>query len=246
MGVTYTACMQALRNGVLVLLMAACAFGQKQQLVPAIRWTEGAANCTRQQGDDGRYYYALSGGDFEITLALDPKELEKIPHRATPMLGVFLTFHYKGGSQFEVQQNRFALEFVKHFHVIQSSLDPDSVLKHLQDNVDDLTDEVERHQVKKHPEQKVKKETELQARLKDYTEMMDFISTRSLRPTTLDASSSSVSGWVFFGTKSKWIGPWRKPEQFILRMPVENLIVEFPFTLPPEPGKIQLRRPPGE
>jgi len=76
--------------------------------------------------------------------------------------------------------------------------------------------------------------------------MMDFISTRSLRPTTLDASSSSVSGWVFFGTKSKWIGPWRKPEQFILRMPVENLIVEFPFTLPPEPGKIQLRRPPGE
>ncbi len=77
MGVTYTACMQALRNGVLVLLMAACAFGQKQQLVPAIRWTEGAANCTRQQGDDGRYYYALSWGDFEITLALDPKELEK-------------------------------------------------------------------------------------------------------------------------------------------------------------------------
>jgi len=238
--------MQLLRNAFAILLLASCASAQKPQLVPAIRWTEGAANCTHQQGEDGRYYYGFSWGDFEITLALDPKELEKIPHRATPMLGVFLTFHYKGGNQFEVQQNRFALEFVKHFHVIQGSLDPDGLLKHLQDNVDDLTDEVERHQVKRHPDQKVKKETELQARLKDYTEMMDFISTRSLRPTTLDASTSSASGWVFFGTKNKWIGPWRKPEQLILRMPVENLIVEFPFALPPEPGKIQLRRPPEE
>src|SRR5207253_3083803 len=121
-----------------------------------------------------------------------------------------------GGSQFEVQQNQFTLEFVKHFHVIHGSLDPDGLLKHLQDNVDDLTDEVERHQVKKHPEQKAAKESELQARLKDYTEMMDFISTRSLRPSTLDSSNPSAGGWVFFGIKNKWIGPWRKPEPFIL------------------------------
>lgn len=181
-----------------------------------------------------------------MVLGVDRQELEKIPHRATPFLGVFLTFRYKGVRQFQVQQNRFALEFVKHHQVVKSSLDPDNLLQHLQENVDDLTDEIEHHDVRKHPEQKQKKETELQARLKDYTEMMDFVSTRALHATILDASNSSASGWVFFGIKDKWIGPWRKPEQFILRLPVENLIVEFPFSLPPQEGKVELRRRPAE
>ena len=138
------------------------------------------------------------------------------------------------------------LEFVKHFQIIKGSLDPDGVQQEIQNDIDTLTDEVERHQVKKHPDQKDKMETELQARLKDYTEMMDFVSTRALRPTTLDTSNSSVSGWVFFGIKGKWIGPWRKPEQFILRMPVENLIVEIPFQLPPQHGKVELHRRPEQ
>jgi len=34
----------------------------------------------------------------------------------------------------------------------------------------------------------------------------------------------------------------RRPAQFILRLPVENVIVEFPFELPPKQGKIELRR----
>ncbi len=159
-----------------------------------------------------------------------------------PMLGVLLTIHDKGSGQLEVQQNRFTLEFVKHFQVVQSSFDPDGMLQHLQANITDLTDEVERHQVAKHPDQKERKEAELQARLKDYTEMMDFVSTHALRPGMLDPSNSSVSGWVFFSTRNKWIGPWRRPEQFILRLPVENVIVEFPFELPPKQGKIELRR----
>jgi hypothetical protein len=158
-----------------------------------------------------------------------------------------LTFHFTGAGQLEVQQNRFTLEFVKHFQVMQSSLDPDEMLKGLQDNIDDLTDEIERHQVKKHPDQKEAKESELQARLKDYTELMDFVSTRALKPgTLLDAANPSVSGWVFFSIKNKWIGPWRKPEQFVLRIPMKNLIVEFPFELPPKLGNIELRHRPGE
>lgn len=227
-------------------MLATFAFAGNQPTVPTLRWTAGTANCSFRDGEDGRLYYGLSSGDFEVTLAVDRQELEKIPHRTVPMLGVFLTFHYKGSQEFEVQQNRFTLEFSKHFQIVQTSLDPDYLLKTLQENVDDLTDEVERHQVKKHPEQKGQKETELQARLKDYTEMMDFISTRALRPMTLDGSNSSASGWVFFGTKNKWIGPWRRPEQFILRLAVENLIVEFPFILPPEPGKVILRRHPED
>lgn len=193
-------------------------------------------------GDDGHTYYEISASDFDVTLSVDRQELEKSPHRAIPMLGVLLTIHYKGSGQLEVQQNRFTLEFVKHFQVVQSSLDPDGMLQHLQQNITDLTDEVERHQVGKHADQKEKKETELQARLKDYTEMMDFVSTRALRPGMIDASNSSVSGWVFFSARNKWIGAWRRPEQFVLRLPVENVIVEFPFELPPKQGKIELRR----
>jgi hypothetical protein len=230
----------------LLVLLSASSFGRDKSPVPTLRWTVGTANCTFREGDDGRSYYRVASGDFEVTLAVDRQELEKIPHRAKPMLAVFLTFQYTGHAQFEVQQNRFALEFSKHSQVVQASLDPDYLLKTLQDNVDDLTDEVERHQVKKHPEQKEQKETELQGRLKDYTEMMDFISTRALRGATLDESNSSASGWVFFSIKNKWIGPWRRPEPFVLRLPVETLIVEFPFTLPPEPGKVILRRRPED
>lgn len=158
------------------------------------------------------------------------------------MLGVLLTFHYKGAGEFEVQQNRFTLEFLKHFQVMQSSLDPDGMLQRLQHNIDDLTDEVEKHEIARHPDQREKKEAELQARLKDYTEMMDFISTHALKPGSIEGSNSTVSGWVFFSTRNKWIGGWRRPEQFILRLPVENVLIEFPFDLPPQHGHIELRR----
>lgn len=228
------------------MLLSAASFAATKDSVPTLRWTAGTANCTLREGDDGKTYYGVASGDFEVTLAVDRQELEKIPHRARPMLSVFLTFQYKGQSQFEVQQNQFTLEFTKHFQVVQSSLDPDYLLKTLQENVDDLTDEVERHQVKKHPNQKDKLETDLQARLKDYTEMMDFISTRALRPITLDGSNSAASGWVFFSTKNKFIGPWRRPEQLVLRLPIEDVVVEFPFSLPPEPGKVILRHRPDD
>ncbi|MCU1272557.1 MAG: hypothetical protein JWN74_3851 [Acidobacteriaceae bacterium] len=232
-------------TAVLVLLSSSLLATNKTP-VSAVRWAPNAPNCTLRQGDDGRIYYGISSADFEVILAVDRQELEKIPHRAAPMLGVLLTFRYKGAGQLDVQQGRFALEFVKHFQVVKTSLDPDDMLQHLQQNVDDLTDEVERHEVRKHPEQKERKESELQARLKDYTEMMDFVSTQALHPAVLNPANSSATGWVFFGIKDRWIGPWRKPEQFILRLPVENLIVEFPFSLPPQTGGVELRRRPTQ
>lgn len=236
--------MSLIRNFATLLLLSVCLFAAEKQTLPIARWAEGAANCTFRQSEDGHSYYGLSLGDFDITLAVDRKELEKIPHRATPMIGLFLTFRYKGSQTFEVQQNRFSLEFVKHLQIVKSSLDPDDLRKHLRIDIDDMTDEVEHHQIPKHPEQREQKESELQARLKDYTEMMDFISTRALRPVTLDASNSSASGWVFFGIRDKRIGPWRKPEQFVLRLPVENSILEFPFELPPKTGNVELRHRP--
>jgi len=227
---------------ILALSLSSTALAAENPAIPVLRWAEGAPNCSVRAGEDGHTYYEISSSDFEITLSVDRQELEKSPHRAIPMLGVLLTIHYKGNKQLEVQQNRFTVEYVKHFQVVQSSLDPDGMLQHLQENITDLTDEVEHHQVAKHPDQKEKKETELQARLKDYTEMMDFVSTRALRPGLLDGSNSTASGWVFFSTRNKWIGPWRRPEEFVLRMPVEDVIVEFPFELPPKQGKVELRR----
>jgi hypothetical protein len=228
-----------------VLLASFLCAGVKNS-APVVRWSQNAPNCTLRQGNDGRTYYGLSTSDFEIILAVDRQELEKILHRATPMLSVLLTFRYKSGGQLELQQNRFAVEFVKHFQVIKTSLDPDDMLHRLQENVDDLTDEVERHQLRHHPEQQAQKEAELQSRLKDYTEMMDFISTQGLRAAVLNPSNSVVTGWVFFGIKDRWIGPWRKPEQFILRLPIANLTVEFPFALPPQTSAVELRRRPAE
>ena len=243
----YTAAVRSFARFVIwAALAVGSAYGANKQTTPTLRWTENVATCTFRDADDGRTYYGLSSGDFEITLAVDRQELEKIPHRAKPMLGVFLTFHYKGNDKFEVLQNKMYLEYTKHSQVVKSSLDPDDMLKHLQENVDDLTDEVERHDVKKHPELKEQKESDLQQRLKDYTEMMDFISTRALKPVTLDGSNSSASGWVFFSKKDKWISPWRKPEEFVLRFPAETFIVEFPFSLPPKGAKVEFRKRPGE
>lgn len=209
---------------------------------PVMRWDPNTPNCSVRQGDDGRTYYTLVSPTFEITLGIDPKELEKIPHRATPMLTVFLTFTYKGNGQFEIHQRRFALEYSKHQQVVKTSLDPNDIVQHLQEDIDNLTDQVERHEVRKHPEQKEQKEAELQARLKDYTEMMDFVSAQSLHPAVLSRAKPTTSGWVFFSVKDRWIGPWRKPEQFILRLPVQNLAIEFPFSLPPMGGRVELRR----
>lgn len=231
-----------LTSGIVVtlILVSAALAGEKPQ-VPVIRFAEGSPNCAVRVAEDGHVYYSLSNGDYEIMLSLDRQELEKVQHRVLPMLGVLLTFKYTGAKTLEVQQNRFTLEFVKHFQVVQSSLDPDLMLQNLQQHIDDYTDEVERHQVKHHPDEKEKAEGELQAHLKDYTEMMDFVSTRALRPSTLDPANSGIEGWVFFSTKNRWIGGWRRPEQFILRLPVEDVIVEFPFQLPPQHGKVELR-----
>jgi hypothetical protein len=225
----------------IIVLLSPVVFADAQTSVPVMRWTENTPNCSIRQGDDGRTYYTLSSPAFEITLAVDPKELEKIPHRATPMLTVSLAFTYKGKGQFEIHQRRFALEFSKHRQVVKTSLEPNDIIQHLQEDVDSLTDQVERHEVRKHPEQKEQKEAELQARLKDYTEMMDFVSTQSLRYTVLSPAKPAISGWVFFSVKDRWIGPWRKPEQFILRLRVADLAVEFPFSLPPQSGAIELR-----
>jgi hypothetical protein len=238
----YTAGVRFASPIIVIAFLSSCLCAESRPSLPVLRWIENAPNCSVRQGDDGRTNYKLSSPSFEITLTVDPKELEKIPHRATPMLTVFLTFSYTGKGQFEIHQRRFALEFSKHRQVVKTSIDPNDMVQHLQQDVDSLTDQVERHEVRKHPEQKEQKEAELQARLKDYTEMIDFVSTQSLRHAVLSPEKPAISGWAFFSVEDRWIGPWRKPEQFILRLPVGAYTVEFPFSLPPNGVGVELRR----
>jgi hypothetical protein len=49
---------------------------------------------------------------------------------------------------------------------------------------------------------------------------------------------------VLFSSKSKWIDGLQKQEEFVLRVPFGNRIVEFPFSLPPSEGDLILRRRP--
>ena len=204
-----------------------------------LRWTEGAADSTVRAEPDGHTYYTFSHGNFDVTLAIDNQELEKVNRRVVPMVGVMLTFHYKGTGQFEIEQHQFTLQFSKHFQVVQSSLDPDQMLLHLEEDVEELSRK-SKHHAGKDGDPKDQQGSELQASIKDCVEMMVFVSTRALRPEAIN-SNSSGSGWVFFSTKSRWIGPWQRPEKFVLRVPAQNVIVEFPFELPPREAKPELR-----
>jgi hypothetical protein len=231
-------------SGIVALtLLAVAAFGDSK---PTLRWAEGGANCTYRVADDGHVYYGISSADFDITLAVDRQEMEKVRHRAIPVVGVFLSFRYKGGHPLPVSLNEFTLEFVNHHHVVQQPLAPDSLVKELDSNADDLTHYVEHHEIRSHPEEKDKKEAELGAHLHDYSEMKDFVSTHALHQGTLNRGNSSVSGWVFFSTEDRWIGALHRQEKFILRLPAGGWMVEFPFELPAKGGTMELRRRPAK
>src|SRR4029077_13521289 len=110
-------------------------------------------------------------------------------------------------------------------------------------DADALPEETER-EIRKHPEKKEQQGALLAARQKDVAEMIEFLKTSSLRAITLDNGHPEASGWVLFSTNSKWIDGLQKQEEFVLRVPLGNRIVEFPFSLPPREGDLILRRRP--
>ncbi len=77
---------------------------------------------------------------------------------------------------------------------------------------------------------------------KDSAQLLEFVGKNSLRPTQLNPGAQETSGWVLFSTNSKWISAWKKQEEFILRLPLNGKMFEFPFKLPPKPGEVMLRK----
>jgi hypothetical protein len=214
----------------------------KTPVTPALRWEEGQPGCTFSRDDDGKYRYGFWTADFGIVLAVDSQELEKARRRGQAMFAVLLTMHYRGKDSVDVAPGKITLEFVKHYDV-HPALHPDSLATKQQSDADALAQETER-EIRKHPEKKEEKETLLAARQKDAAEMIEFLRTRSLRAITLDTGHPETSGWVLFSSKSKWIDGLQKQEEFVLRVPFGNRIVEFPFSLPPSEGDLILRRRP--
>ncbi len=215
----------------------------KTPATPALRWEEGAPGCTFSRDDDGKYRYGLWTVDFGIVLAVDSQELEKVRRRAQPLLALQLTLHYRDKDSVDVTPGKITLEFVKHYHDVHGALDPEDLATKQQNDIDALAQECE-HEIRKHPEKKQEKEAMLAARQKDAADMIEFLNTRTLRAITLNSSHPDASGWVLFSTQSKWIDDLQKQEEFVLRVPLENRVLEFPFSLPLSEGDLILRRRP--
>jgi len=216
---------------------------EKAEATSTLRWEEGQPGCTFSRDDDGKYRYGFWTADFGIVLAVDSQELEKARRRAQPLFDLLLTIHYRGKDSLDVAPGKITLEFVKHYHDIHSALDPDNLANQENSDADALVKETER-EIRRHPEKKEEKETMLAARQTDTAEMIEFLKTRSLPPTKLDSGNPEAIGWVLFSTKSKWIDDLQKQEEFVLRVPLGERIVEFPFSLPPSEGDLILRSRP--
>jgi hypothetical protein len=208
-----------------------------------VRWDEQRPGCTFARGDDGKYRYGLWSGDVGVILAVDAREVQIIRHRFEPIIGVLLTIRYRGADGLDARADGITLQFMKHFKVVQPALDPDAYIQKVQAKADAFDDET-RRDVAKHPEEKQARERRLQDYQKSANELMEFLSKNTLHAEHLDRANPEVRGWIFFDTKSKWLGGWKAQEEFVLRLPLDGKIFEFPFKLPPETGEFILQKRP--
>lgn len=227
----------------LLLTAAPLTFAKKKQGPPTLRWAEGNPGCTFSRDDDGRYRYGIWSDDVGVVVAVDSQELQHLRERLMPLFGVMVTAKYRGNSSVTLRIDQATLEFLSHSHVLHSSLDPNGVAARLQADTETLQDAAA-HEIKKHPEKKEEEEAKLQHYLKGQAELQEFIQTKSLNTEKLGPDKREVSGWVFFNARDKWIGSWRPKEEFLLRIPLQDRVLEFPFALPPSEGDLILRKRP--
>ena len=214
----------------------------KKKPLPTVRWMAGAPGCSFERGDDGRYRWTMSDKDLDITLLVDSQELTKSRRRFYHVLGVYITVTYKGPGRFEFPAD-LRMDFVRHHDVQEAYEDPTELQTRLQNDVDTKIFVTER-QIKKNPETAEGKTSLLRRYQKEAAEFIEFLSTQYLEPATLNPGNPEAHGWVFFGTSNKWIGPWKEPEDFLLNVFMKDKVWQFPFSLPPTPGDLILRKPP--
>jgi hypothetical protein len=230
--------------GLLILVLAWPEFASaKPKHPPTLHWARGAPGCAFRYSDDGYYFYTLTTVNYEIVLRVDSHELEKVHHRNEPFFSVLLSVHYRAGAALSVDPFKTTLEFVRHHDVQQTALDPDSLSLRAQQDVEQVEFETER-EIKKHPESKEEHERFLQTYKKEVTDLQDFLSRQVLSQAQLTPANPEALGWILFSTRSKWIGSWKTPEGFVFHLPIDQLVVEFPFSLPEGQEDLELRRRP--
>src|ERR1039458_8236049 len=101
-----------------------------------VHWSEDQPGCTFSRGDDGKYHYGLWSGDVGVMLAVDAREVQIIRHRIEPLFGVLLTIRYRGAGSLDTSPDGITLQFMKHFKVVQTSLDPDGYAQKIQADAD--------------------------------------------------------------------------------------------------------------
>jgi hypothetical protein len=221
--------------------MLPAAPGNDKDKMPAVRWDEQNPGCTFSRGDDGKFRYGLWSGDVGITLTVDSQELAKVHRRHEPFFSVILDIRYRGTGSVDFDGKNMSLEFVKHFQVRQPAFDPEDFAQKVQADADTLDHDTAR-EIEKHPEKKEEKEVYARSFQKDASELIEFVSKNSLKPAHLGPTNGEIGGWVLFSVQSKWIGKWKKQEDFVLRVPLDGKMFEFPFQLPPKPSDIVLRK----
>ena len=225
----------------ITIALLLCPAAAKKKPAPTLRWTEGNAGCTFSLDSDGKYRYGLWTADLGLVLAVDAQELQLVHKRGERFFGVHLTVHNRTATPLVVDPSLATLEFVKHAKVIQTALDPEAFAQKAQSDVDDIEYQTQR-EVEKHPERKDDREKFVQGWQKEVTELQDFLSHGTLPMVQLDSMHTEISGWILFSTHNKWIGEWKKPEEFLFRIPLGSQVVEFPFALPAQKGDLILRQ----
>ena len=112
--------------------------------IPGVTWDESHPGCTFSRSDDGKYRYGMWYEDVGVTLAVDSQEVEKVHRRHEPFFAVLLNVRYRGQGSLDVTTDNISLEFVKHFQVVQTSLDPDAFSQKVQNDSDELDHETAR------------------------------------------------------------------------------------------------------
>jgi hypothetical protein len=210
--------------------------------LPTVRWTAGNPCCTFARTDDGHYVWTMIGSDLTVKVFLDSQELAKSRQRFYGLLGAFVSVTYTGQGKFEFPAD-VRIVFVRHHNVAEPYEDPTELSNNLQNDIDSKVFHTER-KIKKAPETNEEKTTLLREYEKDAAEFIEFLSTHGLDPNTvfLTPGNPEAHGWVFFSTSNKWIGPWKKHEDFMISLWMKDKVWQFPVSLPPQQGDATLRK----
>ncbi|HEX8816481.1 MAG TPA: hypothetical protein VF753_13365 [Terriglobales bacterium] len=225
-------------RGIFALLLAAPAHATDST---SLRWSESDPRCAFRAEDDGTYRYALTTDQFSVTLAMDAQELDKSRKRSEPVMAFFLSLRSLSRQSPSLAPAAVTLELVRHFRAVEHPIDPTTLVGRLHDR-QVRAERTTALAIQKHPEKKEQIEAGLAEVQQETSQMSAWIQTNIL--TEGGSSTQEIRGWLLFAASGRWIGPLNPQEEFLLRVPIGNTVVEFPFTLPPSRDDIRLRTRP--